>query len=118
MSGMTSEGENKTLDRRVRRTQSAIVSAFNRLILERGYNSLTPSDVAAAADVGRSTFYKHFGGIDDLLSKTLGSLLAPLARGCCEPQPSEEALHIVEHVWENRKIAHILFNGEAQPIVL
>ena len=115
---MTPSAHDETVDRRVRRTRSAIVSAFNRLILERGYASLTTGDVAAAADVGRSTFYEHFRGIDDLMAQTLGAVLAPLASGCFEPHPPQEAHRLVEHVWENRRLAHILLKGEAQPIVL
>jgi AcrR family transcriptional regulator len=115
---MTSGVQDETMDRRVRRTRSAIVSAFNRLILERGYPSLTPGRIAAAADVGRSTFYEHFRGIDDLLAKTVGAVLAPLARSCFEVHPPEEARRIVEHVWENRRFAHALFNGEAQHVIL
>jgi AcrR family transcriptional regulator len=107
-----------TLDRRVRRTRSAIVEAFNRLILERGYAGLTPGDVSVAANVGRSTFYEHFRGVDDVLAQTLGALLAPLAKGCFEAQPPAAARQILEHIWENRRLGHILFNGEAQGLVL
>ena len=105
-------------DRRARRTRVAIRNAFNRLILERGYASLTPGGIAEAADIGRSTFYEHYRGVDDLLAKSLGGLLAPLASGCFEPCAPEEARRMVEHIWENRRLAQVLFKDETHAIVL
>jgi AcrR family transcriptional regulator len=104
-------------DRRVKRTRSAIVSAFNRLILERGYDALTPGHVAEAADVGRSTFYEHFRGLDGVLAETLSGVLAPLADGCFETAPTEAARRAVAHIWQNRRTARALLSGAAQPIV-
>jgi AcrR family transcriptional regulator len=115
---MTSEAHEETVDRRVKRTRSAIVAAFNRLILDRGYAALTPGDVAAAADVGRSTFYEHYRGIDDLLATSLGAILGPLARGCLDAETEGEAESVLEHIWDNRRLAHALFNDEARPVVL
>lgn len=43
-------------DPRVRRTRLALGSAFTRLVLGRGYNSITAADIAREANVGRSTF--------------------------------------------------------------
>ena len=118
LSIMTATALDDPADRRARRTRAAIRRAFNRLILERGYASLTSSGIAEAADIGRSTFYEHYRGVDDLLAKTLGGLLAPLASGCFEPSAPEEARRVVEHIWENRRLAQVLFKDETQAIVL
>ena len=105
-------------DRRARRSQAAIVTAFNRLILERGYAELTPGTVAEAADIGRSTFYEHFSGLDDLLAQTLGPVFAPLANGCFESTTSDAAFKTVEHLWANRRLARALMCGDAYAVVL
>ena len=115
---MTATALDDPADRRARRTRAAIRSAFNRLILERGYAALTPGGIAEAADIGRSTFYEHYRGVDDLLAKSLGSLLAPLAGGCFEPRPPEDARRMVEHIWENRRLAQVLFKDDTHAIVL
>ena len=118
MSVMVHRAQGERQDRRARRTRSAIVTAFNRLFLERGYASLTSGDVAAAADVGRSTFYDHFRSMDDLLAETLAPVLAPLAEGCFEPHQQEAARRAVEHIWENRRHARILLGDVVHAIVL
>ena len=103
-------------DRRVQRTRRALVMAFNRLILERGYGALTPSDVAAEADVGRSTFYEHYRGLDDLLGQTIVPVLRPMARGCMEPTMPAATLQVVEHFWTNRALARALLQSGAHAV--
>ncbi|MFC4127114.1 TetR/AcrR family transcriptional regulator [Nocardia rhizosphaerae] len=54
-------------DRRVRRTRERLHIALIELMIERGYDRVTVSDVIDRADVGRSTFYAHYRDKDDLL---------------------------------------------------
>lgn len=54
-------------DRRVRRTRAALHRALIELMIERGYDRFTVQDILDRADIGRSTFYAHFRGKDDLL---------------------------------------------------
>jgi AcrR family transcriptional regulator len=56
----------KGIDRRVARTRAALQQAQVSLILKRGYEAVTVEDICEAANVGRSTFYAHFTGKDDL----------------------------------------------------
>ena len=106
-------------DRRVRRTRSAIVSAFNLLILKRGYARLTPGNVAAAADVGRSTFYEHFEGMSSLLAEGLVTVLASLAKGCLEPGQPAALDGVLSHIWGNRQHARALLeNSKTHTIIL
>ncbi|MET7770375.1 TetR/AcrR family transcriptional regulator [Nocardia sp. NPDC005366] len=58
---------NKGTDRRVRRTRNLLHQALIGLMLERGYERISVSDILERADVGRSTFYAHFRDKDDLL---------------------------------------------------
>ncbi len=54
-------------DRRVRRTRQRLGLALLTLIQERPISEVTVQDVLDLASVGRSTFYLHFRGKDDLL---------------------------------------------------
>jgi len=118
LSAATHSRAPESVDRRVRRTRSAIVSAFNRLILEGGYASVTPAGIAAAAGVGRSTFYEHFGGVDDVLGQTLATILSPLAAGCVEETMPEQGPRALEHFWRNRRLGRALISGPAYRVVL
>jgi AcrR family transcriptional regulator len=57
----------KAEDRRVSRTHRSLREALVSLVLEKGYESVTVQEIAARADVGRSTFYAHFVGKEELL---------------------------------------------------
>lgn len=61
-------------DRRIRRTQEALRRALFELILDRGFEAVTVSEIAERADVGRSTFYKHYADKEDLLQGAMEGL--------------------------------------------
>lgn len=54
------------IDRRALRTRSRIQRAHMSLILAKGYEATTVKDICDAAKVGRSTFYAHYAGKEDL----------------------------------------------------
>ncbi len=56
----------RPIDRRVARTRAMLQEAHISLILEKGYEATTVEDICDAANVGRSTFYAHYTGKDDL----------------------------------------------------
>lgn len=58
---------NAERDRRVRKTRRVLHEALVTLILERGWDAVSVSDVCEKADVGRSTFYVHFADKENLL---------------------------------------------------
>ena len=66
------------MDRRVSRTRTALQQAHLGLILKQGYETTTVEDICEAANVGRSTFYAHFRGKDDLKRSGLDQLRAQL----------------------------------------
>ena len=53
-------------DRRVQRTRELLQKALIQLINEHGYDAITIQDIADRANVGRTTFYKHYGSKDEL----------------------------------------------------
>ncbi len=104
-------------DRRVQRTQAALRLAFNQLILSRGYDAISAADIAAHADVGRSTFYEHFGSKDAILAQSLGAVLGPLADACVRSDVDPGVTPVIEHFWANRKLARALMGGRARAIM-
>lgn len=70
-------------DRRVRQTHRALVEALVALVLEKSYRAITVRDLLDRAKVGRSTFYGHFRGKDDLLFRSFETMIA----GAVERQP-------------------------------
>jgi AcrR family transcriptional regulator len=54
-------------DRRVLRTRATLHRALIELMIERGYDRVTVQDILDRANIGRSTFYAHYRGKDDLL---------------------------------------------------
>jgi AcrR family transcriptional regulator len=54
-------------ERQSQRMKAAIEAAFQSLLREQSYESLTVGDITERANVGRSTFYRYFGTKTDLL---------------------------------------------------
>ncbi|WP_282942310.1 TetR/AcrR family transcriptional regulator [Paenibacillus sp. RC67] len=73
------------LDRRRKRTRQAIKNAFVKLIVEKGYDSITILDIANQADYNRGTFYNHFMGKEELLEAIHDEFLQGLADTLLEP---------------------------------
>jgi AcrR family transcriptional regulator len=63
-----------SIDRRVARTRSGLHQALMSLVLKKGYAPTTVEDICETADVGRSTFYAHYAGKDDLMRSGLSHL--------------------------------------------
>lgn len=60
-------------DRRVVRTRKALINALVELSLEQGFENVKIKYLAERADVGNSTFYRHYKGKNELLG---GHLIA------------------------------------------
>jgi AcrR family transcriptional regulator len=98
-------------DRRVQKTRAALLTSFNELMRSRGLEAISAADIAAHANVGRSTFYEHFDGKDDILAQSVAEVLTPLADCCVEPVFAEKLGALLEHFWQNRQMARPLMSG-------
>jgi AcrR family transcriptional regulator len=63
-----------TIDRRVARTRTLLHNALLSSLRSKSYDSITVEDLCAKAKIGRSTFYAHYTGKDDLLRARLAHL--------------------------------------------
>jgi AcrR family transcriptional regulator len=57
---LSSPKEEEKLDPRVKRTRGLILNAFENLIAEKGFESISVQDVTDKAQINRATFYAHF----------------------------------------------------------
>jgi AcrR family transcriptional regulator len=113
MSGLSKPG----VDRRRERTRAALLGAFSRLLLQRGYEGVTVAAVAEAANVGRSTLYEHFAGKDDLLGQSLTGPFGNLAATVEVGRAAGEFVEMLTHFREQREFGRVLFAGATRQVV-
>ena len=113
-------------DRRIARTQQSLHQALNTLILKKGYEKTTIKDIVTQANVGRSTFYAHHGGKENLLLNGFQHLQAALLASSHAPLsfPNESNARVLgfsrvffEHVHEYRDIFRALIENSTGPVV-
>lgn len=102
--------ERESTDRRVRRTRRLIRQALVELILSKGYEAVTVTDIINRADVGRSTFYAHFTDKQEVLFSSLDELseLLRFTPGYRSETLFSFSLPIFEHLQEQRRLAQAL----------
>ena len=96
-------GNSSRIDQRAIRTRNRIASAVIRLGHQRGVDRLTVGDLSREAGISRSTFYSHFGSLEDYLSRSFANMVEGMARhGAAKAGPDDcQLLHvrfILDHV--------------------
>ncbi len=114
---MPANAKTNAKDGRTVRTRAALIGAFNRALLSRGYDAVRPGAIATAAGVARSTFYEHFDGKATLLREAVTPVLEPLARSVRSKEPDASLIATVEHFWQQRSIARVLLAGRPRVVV-
>lgn len=114
--------KNKTTDRRVARTRTALREALIELILERGWDEIGVQDICDRANVGRSTFYMHFSCKDKLLNGAFGDLRKELrAQEKISDEPHAPVFGIarglVGHVYENKRLFRAVIGKRSSLVV-
>ncbi len=83
-------------DRRVQRTRQALTHALIALVGRKRYQAITIQDLLDEAGVGRSTFYQHYRGKDDLLLRSFEGLLLMLDRSMGSPGTTPRVAPVAE----------------------
>jgi AcrR family transcriptional regulator len=117
----------KRPDRRVQRTCELLRKALTELIDECGYDAIKIQDIVDRAGVGRTTFYLHYSGKEDLFMSchkaVIGkSHVGPLHRRSREellsPEPPLGMLSAYSHLLGARALLHPIFHGRDGPLIL
>jgi AcrR family transcriptional regulator len=66
--------EEEKLDPRVKRTRALILSSFEALLAEKGFEAISVQDVTDKAGINRATFYAHFADKYALLDYSIGQM--------------------------------------------
>ena len=113
-----------SIDRRVRRTHGALQQAFLNLLSHKAYDEITIADICESANVGRSTFYAHYRGKDDLKRSGIDEHL----RGELEERraadvtaggaPASPTLVIFEHARDHLPHYRSLVRGRGAQVAL
>jgi len=114
-------------DRRARRTRQLLQRALIELIGERRYDAITIQDIADRADVGRTTFYLHFGNKDELFVSCHEAIVGRFGFGPRHPLSRDELLAseappgmtaAYRHLEHVRGLLPPIFQGKDGPPIL
>jgi len=110
------------MDRRVQRTRDTLHHALISLMIEKGFDAITIQDLLDRANVGRSTFYAHYTGKEDLLRAGLKELRRDLEKA----QRAEVrhglrfafSLALFEHAGAHRDVYHAIVGRRGGIVVM
>ena len=85
------------VERKRRQARQRIIEAARELFLERGFDDVSVGDIAERAEVGRTTFFRHFGDKQEVVFAREQELLETIAAagradGVPAPRTAAEAV--------------------------
>jgi AcrR family transcriptional regulator len=103
--------KSNSVDRRTQRTRRDLMSAFIQLVLTRGYAAITTAEISRRANIGRSTFYLHYAGKQQLLEESLKHPSAGLAACVGGEVTAQQLLPLLEHFRSQRAVNRVFFES-------
>jgi AcrR family transcriptional regulator len=103
-------------DRRAQRTRRDLMSAFLQLVLTRGYLAVTTAGICRRANIGRSTFYLHYAGKQQLLEQSLQHPSSGLAACVDRELKARQLLPLLEHFRSQRAINRVFFESPVRQL--
>lgn len=92
------------VDRRLRKTRTALIDAFARLVADHDLGAISVQQICETADVARSSFYAHFNNKRELVTAVFGALEETLVEQSDPAYPGRFGFlpGLLAHI-ENRK---------------
>lgn len=94
--------DNKTPDRRIRKTQTALKNGLIELLQEKNINDISVKELTDKVDLNRGTFYLHYKDIFDLLENIEEELLDEFNKilfSYAPGQNEDRPLHLLEDIF-------------------
>jgi len=79
------------VERKRRQARQRIIQAAEELFLARGFDDVSVGDIAERAEVGRTTFFRHFGDKQEVVFAKEQELLETIAALCAQATADPEA---------------------------
>lgn len=114
-------------DRRIQRTRELLQKALVELISERNYDTITIQDIIDRANVGRTTFYKHYNSKDELFMHCHEAMISefhmspfhPLSREeLLSPETPSKVASAYQHLEQRRAQLYPIFQGKDSVLIL
>src|ERR1700722_18994898 len=87
------------VERKRRQARQRIIQAAEELFLARGFDEVSVGDIAERAEVGRTTFFRHFGDKQEVVFAKWQELLETIAAaGQAEGTAARNATEAVEQL--------------------
>src|SRR5262249_34047933 len=88
------------VERKRRQARQRIIQAARELFLERGFDDVSVGDIAERAEVGRTTFFRHFGDKQEVVFANDQELLDTIAAAglADDPPAPRSATEAVEQL--------------------
>ena len=103
------------VDRRIKRTQKLLQEALISLTLEKGFDGVTIREITDRADVGYTTFFRHYpdkeallAGVLNLMKEEFQVVITP---DLIVTEPEKMGAHLFEYVRENRDLCRVLLDS-------
>ena len=116
------------MDRRQRKTRDAVFNAFTNLLKSESYSRITIQEIIDKADIGRTTFYAHFGTKDDLLSSLCTEIFDHVFSGDLKKEKTHDfsdhhdtitmVTHVLYHLQEHMDYLPGLLTGESGEVFM
>lgn len=107
----------RTLDRRVRKTRTQLRKCLSRLLESKRIQNITVKELAQMADINRGTFYLHYNDVYDLLDhiqhdllKDFEDILTQIEPDADNLVPFIEALFIF--IYNNKDMSKVFLHDE------
>lgn len=115
----------QSIDKRVRKTRSALKDSLISLMQEKDFRDISVTDIVEKADVNRGTFYRHYQYKEELLDDLIEEVLTDLVKSYREPYEKVEifdvknltasAIKIFEHVSAHSRFYTMIIKSNALP---
>ncbi len=109
-------------DLRVRRTRKLLQTALMELTIQKGFDSVTVTDICEQAMVNRATFYRHYVDKYDLLDQYMNELYELLDQSQGEPSldspkgPPEGLVRMLEHLRNHADFYRAMLGPKGYPL--